>query len=133
MTNKVPKPSVEAARVHVSARATGDRGSATPGGIVVCGSTVSNAPSNARRASCTSPMRCLGFFCRQARISCRMRAGTSAGSRCQSGSTFSTFASVSERSSPSNARVPVSISNSTTPNAQMSARLSDGPPARLLG
>ncbi len=41
-------------------------------------------------------------------------------------------ASVSETSSPPNARVPVSISYSTQPNAQMSARLSTGLPARLL-
>ena len=39
----------------------------------------------------------------------------------------------SATSSPSNARLPVSISNSTTPNAQMSARLSDSSAARLLG
>ena len=36
-------------------------------------------------------------------------------------------------SSPSNSRRPVSISNSTTPKAQMSARLSTGASARLLG
>ena len=38
-----------------------------------------------------------------------------------------------ETSSPSNARLPVSISYSTTPKAQMSARLSTVLPARLLG
>ena len=51
-------------------------------------------------------------------------AGTVGGSASQSGSRFSTVASVSDMSSPSNARLPVSISNSTQPNAQMSARLS---------
>jgi hypothetical protein len=35
-----------------------------------------------------------------------------------------TFPSVSATPSPLNARWPVSISNSTAPNAQMSARLS---------
>ena len=40
---------------------------------------------------------------------------------------------VREMSSPGNARCPVSISNSTAPNAQMSARLSTALPARLLG
>ena len=41
----------------------------------------------------------------------------------QSGSLFSTLASVSLTSSPSNGRLPVSISDSTQPNAQMSLRL----------
>jgi len=53
-----------------------------------------------------------------------MPAGVSGGRAFQSGSFVITNASVSVTSSPPNARVPVSISNSTQPNAQMSARLS---------
>ena len=47
-----------------------------------------------------------------------------AGSRAQSGSSRTMAARVSCTSSPPNARFPVSISYSTAPNAQMSARLS---------
>jgi hypothetical protein len=50
--------------------------------------------------------------------------GTEGGSASQAGSLLMTFASVSATSSPPNARRPVSISNSTAPKAQMSARLS---------
>ena len=60
------------------------------------------------------------------------RRRTSSGSASQSGSPRSTAASVSDTSSPSNTRVPVSISNSTHPNAQMSAALVDGLTPRLL-
>jgi hypothetical protein len=78
-------------------------------------------------------MRCLGFFCRQARITCTTRGGIDAGNRCQFGSTFITLPSVSAMSSPSNARVPVSNSNRTAPNAQMSARLSTVLPRACSG
>ena len=42
--------------------------------------------------------------------SARIDDGVSAGKACQSGSVFSTLASVSATSSPSNGRLPVSIS-----------------------
>ena len=61
------------------------------------------------------------------------RAGRSDGSAFQSGSLLSTAASVSETSSPSNARLPVSISKSTQPNAQTSLRLSAGRPFACSG
>ena len=40
---------------------------------------------------------------------------------------------MSEADSPGNGRCPVNISNSTTPNDQMSARLSTGFPAACSG
>ena len=49
------------------------------------------------------------------------------------GSRASTEARTSETSSPAKRRRPVSISNSTTPNAQMSAALVDRLALRLLG
>jgi hypothetical protein len=63
----------------------------------------------------------------------RTRAGTEGGSFVQSGALFSTVASVSEMSSPSNARVPASISYRTQPNAQISARLSTDFPRACSG
>ena len=62
-----------------------------------------------------------------------MPSGTSRGRRLQSGSPRKIAASVSDTSSPSNARRPVSISYSTQPNAQMSDALVDRLPFRLLG
>ena len=50
-----------------------------------------------------------------------------------SGSVFSTAASVSETVAPSNRRFPVSISQSTTPKAQRSARLSTVVPRACSG
>ena len=61
-------------------------------------------------AAATSARRFRRSLSRHRRSSIRIAGGTSDGSACQSGSTFSTFASVSEMSSPSNARFPVSIS-----------------------
>ena len=52
------------------------------------------------------------------------RAGTDDGSASKSGSRCRTFESVSDTSWSANARLPVSISYSTAPKAQMSARLS---------
>ena len=83
-----------------------------------------------------APRRCraadFGSRSRQRRSSCRIAGGVVAGSASRSGVFVSTAASVSEIVSPSNSRRPVSISKSTTPNAQMSARLSTGLAARLL-
>jgi hypothetical protein len=94
---------------------------------------MSNAPSIASRMSPMACTRCLGSFCRQ-RLRYPRSAGDSiAGSLVQSGSRSMTRASVSETLSPSNARVPVSISYSTQPNAQMSARRSTGLPRACSG
>ena len=57
------------------------------------------------------------------RTSARSNAGS--GMSLHSGSDFTTAARVSVTSSPSNARVPVSSSNKTHPNDQISARLFD--------
>ena len=56
-----------------------------------------------------------------------------AGSRAQSGSFINTAASMSDTSSPSKARRPVSISKSTQPKAQMSVRLSTALPRACSG
>ncbi len=63
----------------------------------------------------------------------RIREGTDGGSAFQSGWFFNTFANVSDMVSPSKARFPVSISKSTHPNAQVSARLSTGLPRACSG
>ena len=70
---------------------------------------------------------------RQLCRSVRIAGGISEGSADQSGSIFSTFASVSLTSSPSNGRRPVSISYSTQPKAQMSLRLSASRPFACSG
>ena len=63
----------------------------------------------------------------------RSPAASCSGSAVQSGSARTTAARTSVASSPGKVCFPVSISNSTTPNAQMSARRSAGRPLRLLG
>ena len=62
-----------------------------------------------------------------------MRGGVAAGSAAHSGSLLSTAASTSLTVSPSKRRRPVSISNSTTPKAHTSARLSIGLPRACSG
>ena len=57
-----------------------------------------------------SPMRSFRSLRKQPWISARTAAGTFAGSAFQSGSLLSTVASVSDTSSPGNARLPVNIS-----------------------
>ena len=89
--------------------------------------------SSEMRASPMSRSRCLGSFCRQRCNSTRTRSGVAAGSSVQSGSARSTVASVSVTDSPRNAIWPVSISYSTHPNAQMSARRSTGLPFACSG
>ena len=66
-------------------------------------------------------------------ISARSAAGVVAGRASSPASSLMIAASVSLIVSPPKGRLPVSISKSTTPNAQMSARRSTAPPARLLG
>ena len=55
---------------------------------------------------------------------CCIAAGVSAGRSFQRGSSFTTAARMSVTVSPAKARAPVSISNSTQPNAQRSVRAS---------
>ena len=74
-----------------------------------------------------SPMDCnrwRGSLFKQRRISCWISFGTLAGSKDQSGSPRITAARVSETVSPLKAIFPVSISNATAPNDQISARRS---------
>ena len=83
-----------------------------------------------------SPMACsrrLRSRSRQRSSSRRIGAGVEAGSRVQSMSARSTSAIVCDVVSPSKRRRPASISNSTTPNAQMSERLSTGEPLACSG
>ena len=84
----------------------------------------SNAPSIANRTSPMAWTRCLGSFSKQRCSTFRSFGGVVSGRDSREGSRSSTFASVSDTSSPTKARSPVSISNSTTPNAQMSERRS---------
>jgi hypothetical protein len=80
-----------------------------------------------------SRSRCLGsrtrHFCRIP----RNRAGVPAGKARQLTCWVRTAASVSLTDSPTNVRCPVSISYTTTPQAQMSARLSTGFPRACSG
>ena len=62
-----------------------------------------------------------------------MEGGVLGGSAFQSGSLVITNASVCETVSPSKMRLPVSISHSTTPKAQTSARLSAADPVACSG
>jgi hypothetical protein len=74
-----------------------------------------------------------GSFSRQRRSRRRIGAGRSAGSACQFTSSLITLASVTEMSSPWNARRPESISYNTAPNAQISARRSTAFPRACSG
>jgi hypothetical protein len=85
------------------------------------------------RASPIACSRARGSLARQRVTSRRQLGGSEDGSADQSGSSRITAASVSETVSPANARLPDSISNSTTPNAQMSARRSASRPRACSG
>ena len=102
---------------------------------VAAGLTAATAAgsSNTNRTTDASATRLRGSFSRQRRTTVCTDCGTSAGIDDQSGSLLSTVASTSGMSSPSNGRLPVSISNSTQPRAQMSARLSTGRPFACSG
>ncbi len=104
---------------------------------VIGAATSSGAPamilSSTRRASPMSRRRCFGSRMRQSRMSVRRRGGTASGRDVRLTSRVSTAASVSETSSASNRRRPVSISYTTTPKAQMSARLSTARPLACSG
>ncbi len=95
------------------------------GATIASSSSILMAPASARR--------CRGSLRRHRRSSVRIDAGAPGANRLQSGSLLTTVASVSATSSPGNARVPDSISNSTHPNAQMSARLSTVLPRACSG
>ena len=66
--------------------------------------------SNRNRTTAMSGMRTLRSFCRQRLTTVWTCGGTSRGNAFQSGSAFTTEAMISVTSSPSNARLPVSIS-----------------------
>ena len=91
------------------------------------------AASTSASASPISRRRRLGSFCRQRRINQATRSGVTTGSEARSGSRVITAASTSATDSPSNVRRPASISFSTQPNAQMSARLSIAFPRACSG
>src|SRR5262245_11788247 len=80
-----------------------------------------------------SPTRFRPSFSRQPCISATIALGTSAGSAVQSGSPLMTDANTTATSSPPNAGLAVSISNSTQPKAQMSTRLSTALPRACSG
>ena len=87
-------------------------------------------------SSCASEMSASRRFRSFSRLRCsslRIEAGVVGGSASHGGDFVRTKASVSETSSPSKARLPVSISNRTHPNAQMSLRLSAGRPFACSG
>ena len=80
-----------------------------------------------------SPTRCRRSFTRHERNSVRTAGVTSDGTAFQSGSSRTTAPSTSVMSSPSKARLPVSISYSTHPKPQMSLRLSASRPLACSG
>ena len=94
---------------------------------------VFSASSISNRASAASDSRRLRSFSRQRRNRRRMAGCVVGASAFQSGSVFSTDASVSETVAPSNRRFPVSISHSTTPKPHKSARLSAVVPRACSG
>jgi hypothetical protein len=107
---------------------------ARAGGAARLGAPAVNSDSSSSsRASPIELNRRLGSFSRQRRSSRVSGGERSDGSACHFGSSFRTFASVIEMSSPSNARRPVSISYSIAPNAQMSARRSTVRPRACSG
>ena len=91
------------------------------------------ASSISMRATAAESSRRLGSFSKQRCSNRRIAGGVLTGSVCQSGSCSMILTSTSESVSPANARCPVSISNSTQPNAQMSARRSAGFPLACSG
>jgi hypothetical protein len=86
-------------------------------------------PASNSQASPISRSRRFGSFSRHF----RSRRCTFTGTPLQSGSFLTTAASTSVVVSPLKARRPMSISYSTQPNAQMSARLSTGLPRACSG
>ena len=95
--------------------------------------SVASGESSAMRASPMSRSRFFGSRSRQRRSSERIAGGVDDGSADQSISWRRTAASVSLTVSPSKSRLPLSISKSTTPKAQTSARLSTARPRACSG
>ena len=89
--------------------------------------------SSSSRATPMCGRRFGACFSRHRRSSVITAGGVDGGSRDQSGSFVMTAMIVSVTSSPSKAREPVSISKSTAPKAQMSARRSTGLPLACSG
>ena len=87
----------------------------------------------AMRASPMACSLCLRSRSRHLCSSLRILGGVADGSALQSGSPRRTPARISVTDSPGNARLPVSISYSTTPNAQISLRLSTAAPRACSG
>jgi hypothetical protein len=92
------------------------------------GTVVDSPGPSAIRASPMSRSRLRGFRSRHRPKRPRTLAGTAAGRESQGMSCRTTAASTSVTVSPSKSRRPVSISNTTTPKAQMSARRSTALP-----
>ncbi len=84
-------------------------------------------------ASAMSCRRFRGFRSRQRRRSCRIATGVVPGRESRSGESVSTRARISGTVGASKSRFPESISKSTTPNAQTSARLSTAIPLACSG
>jgi hypothetical protein len=121
----IPTSTIDAAAVIHSGRLGGAAAAMTGSGGAGDSSAILASPMSRRRV--------LGSRSRQRAIRRRSGAGTERGSASKSMDRVSTAASVSETVSPSNSLRPASISNSTTPNAQMSARLSTGFPRACSG
>ena len=99
-----------------------------------CGCSSSrNACEISMRTSAKSWRRSRGSRSRQRRRRRRAAGGVAAGRRSHATSLRSTAASTSDVVSPRKSRVPVSISNRMTPNAQMSVRRSTACPRACSG
>ncbi len=135
-TSQAPAATSKAAPTSTQGNREGCGTTASVAGSAL-GASSSTSPPSARsmrmRASPMSRSRLRGSFSRQRRSRRCSIGGVVAGTAFQSGSSLSTAASVSETVSPGNASVPVSISNSTPPKAQMSARLSTAWPRACSG
>ena len=129
----LPRGPPRARRLMPTAARDASRHRATITAAPVSSGAPATRSSICTRASPISRNRRVGSLSRHRRSSRRTPEGTAAGSAPPSGSVVSTDASVSEVVSPVKSRRPVSISNSTTPNAQMSARRSTGLPRACSG
>ena len=103
------------------------------GGVTPPSPGTASASRSSSRASPISRRRLPGSFCRQRRTTRTTDAGATFASALQSGSRSMTRAIVSDTSSPSNGRLPASISYRTHPNAHTSARLSTVLPRACSG
>jgi len=127
MASQTVAPATSATTAHATMEATTRRpvgrcragtGTTASSNGAVCASSISS------RASAASDSRRRRSFARLRRSNLRIDGDMLGDSASQSGACISTRAIVSLTSSPANARRPVSISQSTQPKAQRSARLS---------